>query len=171
MKPEPAGTSRSADERRASILAALADAGRVEVNELAESLAVAEESIRRDLRTLEDGGSCVERTAERSIRPPCRWSRRRFRLLSWRAATPSSRSTTSAGPSTPTMTRNPASGPANRSNTFASTRRSSASAGSPATVSCWPQTRRPPVSSVPQWMPPLPSCSSPTTTSSTPTAS
>ena len=54
MKPDP--TSRSADDRRASILLALAGAGRVEVNELAESLAVAEETIRRDLRTLEDDG-------------------------------------------------------------------------------------------------------------------
>ncbi|MDJ0339857.1 DeoR/GlpR family DNA-binding transcription regulator [Cryobacterium sp. PH31-O1] len=56
MKPDPTSTNRSADERRASILAALAGAGRVEVNELAESLAVAEETIRRDLRTLEDDG-------------------------------------------------------------------------------------------------------------------
>ena len=56
MKPESVVTSRSADDRRASILAALAGAGRVEVNELAESLTVAEETIRRDLRTLEDEG-------------------------------------------------------------------------------------------------------------------
>lgn len=56
MKPDPAGTTRSADDRRTSILTALAGAGRVEVNELADSLAVAEETIRRDLRTLEDDG-------------------------------------------------------------------------------------------------------------------
>lgn len=56
MKPDPTGPSRSADDRRSHILASLAGAGRVEVNELAESLFVAEETIRRDLRNLEDRG-------------------------------------------------------------------------------------------------------------------
>ncbi|MGK9148962.1 DeoR/GlpR family DNA-binding transcription regulator [Plantibacter flavus] len=47
---------RPVDERRLRILALLDDAGRVEVAALSASLGVTEETIRRDLRALEDDG-------------------------------------------------------------------------------------------------------------------
>ncbi|MFB2598107.1 DeoR family transcriptional regulator [Herbiconiux sp. P17] len=57
-----ASTSRAAgtmQSRREGILAALATAGRVEVTELARTLGVAEETVRRDLRSLEAEGLLV----------------------------------------------------------------------------------------------------------------
>lgn len=48
--------SSAVTERRGRIRAALASAGRVEVGELAASLGVAEETVRRDLRALEREG-------------------------------------------------------------------------------------------------------------------
>lgn len=47
---------RAARERRDMILGVLETAGRVEVGDLAETLAVAEETVRRDLRALEEDG-------------------------------------------------------------------------------------------------------------------
>lgn len=56
--PENDGTApgRAAQERRSKIMAMLNEAGRVDVGEVAESLAVADETVRRDLRALEDEG-------------------------------------------------------------------------------------------------------------------
>jgi len=56
--PENDGTApgRAAQERRGKIMAMLNAAGRVDVGEVADSLAVAEETVRRDLRALEDEG-------------------------------------------------------------------------------------------------------------------
>ncbi|SDZ16891.1 DeoR family transcriptional regulator [Herbiconiux ginsengi] len=56
--PTP-GASSAVRSRRAGILASLADAGRVEVGELARTLGVAEETVRRDLRSLEAAGLLV----------------------------------------------------------------------------------------------------------------
>jgi DeoR family fructose operon transcriptional repressor len=53
------GVSGAVRSRRAGILASLADAGRVEVGELARTLGVAEETVRRDLRSLEAAGLLV----------------------------------------------------------------------------------------------------------------
>ncbi|KGJ79100.1 hypothetical protein GY21_06105 [Cryobacterium roopkundense] len=47
---------RAAQERRNRIMVMLREAGRVDVGEVAESLAVADETVRRDLRALEDEG-------------------------------------------------------------------------------------------------------------------
>jgi len=47
---------RAAQERRGKIMGMLQEAGRVDVGLVAESLAVAEETVRRDLRALEDDG-------------------------------------------------------------------------------------------------------------------
>jgi DeoR family fructose operon transcriptional repressor len=52
-------TAAAVQSRRAGILTALAEAGRVEVGELARRLGVAEETVRRDLRSLEGEGLLV----------------------------------------------------------------------------------------------------------------
>ncbi|MCS5720074.1 DeoR family transcriptional regulator [Herbiconiux sp. CPCC 205763] len=54
-----ATTTGSMQARRAGILTALAEAGRVDVGELARTLGVAEETVRRDLRSLESEGLLV----------------------------------------------------------------------------------------------------------------